>query len=91
MRMSRNSIIDKAIHTWGEDAQLNCAVEELAELIQAITKHKRGYDNYENIVEEIADVRIMIEQLIKICDIKEQEIQEVEEYKLKRLQKRLEV
>lgn len=42
---------------YGEEAQANQAVQELAELIIGITKN-----DLENIKEEIADVEIMIEQ-----------------------------
>lgn len=35
--------------------QLNIAIEEFAELTKEICKHKRGADNTESIVEEIAD------------------------------------
>ncbi len=39
------------------------AVEEMGELIQAISKKVRGLDHQANIPEEIADVEIMLEQL----------------------------
>jgi len=32
----------RAISTWGEESQLNMAIEEMAELIQAINKLRRA-------------------------------------------------
>lgn len=45
------------------DKQKIVAMEELAELIQAISKDLRGYPNQDNIAEEMADVYIMLHQL----------------------------
>lgn len=68
--------IDRAIETYGKDAQLTKAVEEMSELTKALCKYKecqRKYDNplnrkpqeaYSNIEEEIADVFIMLVQLL---------------------------
>ena len=53
----------KEINTFGEDMQLNVAVEEFSELTKEICKYKRGADNTSNIIEEMADCLIMIEQL----------------------------
>ena len=70
--------IDRAIGTYGKDAQLTKAVEEMSELTKALCKLKeckRKYDtpfNREtqevcsNIEEEIADVFIMLVQLFAI-------------------------
>lgn len=40
--MTTKEVLDKAISTYGIDAQLNQAVEEMAELIQAINKARRA-------------------------------------------------
>lgn len=42
---------------------MDIAQEECAELIQAISKCRRGYNAQANIEEEIADVQIMLDQL----------------------------
>ncbi len=39
------------------------AMEEMSELIQALSKSIRGKENVDNIAEEIADVEIMLMQL----------------------------
>lgn len=58
------SIFTDAIDLWGEEAQLDVAIEECSELIKAICKRKRGDAFAElGILEEAADVAIMIEQL----------------------------
>lgn len=70
--------IDRAIGTYGKDAQLTKAVEEMSELTKALCKLKvckLKYDTpfnretqevYSNIEEEIADVFIMLVQLFAI-------------------------
>ncbi len=45
------------------DLQVIVAVEELSELSKELTKYLRHQGNMENIIEEIADVEIMTEQL----------------------------
>lgn len=66
--------LEKAIETYGKDMQLNVAVEEFSELIKEICKNKRGRDNRENIIEEMADCYIMLEQMAIIYGIKLNEI-----------------
>lgn len=52
------------------------AMEECSELIQAISKAKRGKLNKDNLTEEIADVFICIDWLCEIYNIKNEEISE---------------
>ena len=60
---SDSVICRKAVETFGVEIQQIVAMEELGELIQAISKRARGKDNRDNLAEEIADVEIMLEQL----------------------------
>ena len=85
-------ILEKAIEKYGEK-QLDQAQEELAELIVAISKYKRNVSKLTtaNIIEEIADVRIMLKQVMMLLNIEEFQIKNEELYKLNRLKKRLEV
>lgn len=46
---------------YGLDSQLNILQEELSELIQAVSKYRRGDPSH--ILEEIADVEIMLDQV----------------------------
>lgn len=82
--------LEKAIATYGADMQLNVAIEELSELIKEICKSKRGNDNRENIIEEMADCYIMLKQLEYIFDIDYNDIIAIRSNKIDRLAKRLE-
>lgn len=62
-------ISKEALTFWGYEPQSTMAIEEMGELIKALCKYKRyGYDKASqeiknNLLEEIADVHNMIEQL----------------------------
>ena len=86
-------ILKKAIRHYGVENQMAQSIEELAELIVAINKCLRYKDDIEarnNLVEEIADVLIMIDQLKIIVNIKDYEIECYRRYKLDRLERRIE-
>lgn len=55
--------LENAISIFGNRLQCEVAVEEMAELTKEIIKNFRGKQNRENIIEEVADVQIMIEQI----------------------------
>jgi hypothetical protein len=55
------SIYLTLLQKFGYDHQAGILVEEMAELTQAISKHRRGLDH--NTAEEIADVQIVLDQL----------------------------
>ena len=84
------TILQKAIETYGAESQLNVAIEELSELIKEICKHKRGESNLVAIIEEMADVYIMLEQMQMIFDLGSTVIPNAMELKVNRLKKRLE-
>ena len=77
------------IDFYGEDMQLNICIEELSELIKDLCKVKRGIGNLDNIAEEMADVKIIMEQLDIIFGNSD-DVNEWYEHKIDRLQKRLE-
>lgn len=85
--MSNNEekeILQKAINTFGEHAQIDMAIEEMAELTQALSKCKRGKEH--NVEEEIADVEIMIAQLRLMTDkFDNDKIDHIKAMKLNRL------
>lgn len=87
--MCSADICNKAIEKYGLDAQLTMVVEECAELINAIVKLKRQRSTHEEIIEEMADVSIMIEQISYVFgrDLFFRE----RIRKLKRLEKRLQM
>ena len=57
-----------------EDLCLTIAMEECAELIQAISKAKRGKLDKDNLAEEIADVLICINWVQSILEISDYDI-----------------
>ena len=67
-------VVKKSIEHYGKDVQSTVCMEECAELIQAISKEKRGKSDKENLAEEMADVIICIEMLKQIYNITEDEI-----------------
>ncbi len=76
-------IYQKAIKTFGTPIQIVVCMEELSELTKELTKDIRNKGNIEHIAEEIADVMIMLEQMILIfnCDV------EVKNYRLQKLER----
>lgn len=84
--MKESEILTSAIMVFGEKAQEEVAIEELAELIQAISHKHRG--RKDNIAEEIADVEIMLEQL-KIINHCYKEVEKIHKEKIKRLYDRI--
>ena len=76
-----------ALNEWGVKKQLIKLIEELSELTQAITKHLNELGNA-NIAEEIADVRIVTEQIVIALDLGD-EIYKHKNEKLLRLYNKL--
>ena len=67
------------LNIYGEEAQAKKVIEELAELQRAIVR-----EDVENIHEEIADVLIMLEQLMAFEAIDTKKIDEIIESKIER-------
>lgn len=84
------SIITKSIKHYGVEIQGTVCMEEYAELIQAISKAKRGKFDENNMTEEIADVLICIEILKQIYNIPDYSIKNWIERKQKRILDRME-
>lgn len=79
------------INHFGVDRQSRQAMEECGELIQAINKMLRYPDDEVKrieLIEEIADVLIMIVQLKIIFEIEQSEIKRMMNYKKSRLVQR---
>lgn len=84
-----SSIIKNSIEHYGVDVQSTVCMEECAELIQAISKEKRGKHDYKHLAEEIADVLICISMLQDMYDIDGSDIQRWIEYKQERIVERM--
>ena len=80
----------KAINMYGQDMQLNIAIEEMAELTKEICKYKRGAYNTLNIAEELADCYIMLNQIEMIIGLDHKDIEDIMAIKIDRLERRME-
>lgn len=85
---NRKELYTKLLNLYG-DKQIIIAIEELSELQKELCKSLRSNYNYGNIVEEIADVEIMLEQMKIYFEISEEEIEVMKEIKIKRTKERL--
>lgn len=91
-------LYEKAINTWGLEKQSLMLIEEMAELTKAIIKCNRTkppygspsdfVQNYNNLLEEIADVDIVLSQVKNAY--KSEAIEKFKQEKLERLKKLVE-
>ena len=89
IRKYKNILCRSAVKKYGAELQKFVACEEMAELIQAISKDLRGDKNKKNIIEEIVDVNIMLNQLVYIYNISEKELDKSYLKKLSKLHTRI--
>ena len=61
-------IYQQALETYGGQLQTFVCMEEMSELQKELCKYERGADNVHQIAEEIADVRIMLDQMVIMHD-----------------------
>ena len=87
--VSGDKICRAALEAFGERAQMTMAIEEMSELAKELCKRCRGRDNVEAIAEEVADVEIMLQQLVMLFDCAGQ-VETFRRYKLERLAERIE-
>lgn len=73
IKINKGVIAESILH-YGKNNQSTVCMEECAELIQAISKAKRGKINRDNMIEEIADVLICIEMLKQMYMISDDKI-----------------
>lgn len=88
--MNKVELYKFAIERYGDEAQINQGIEEMAELIQVINKFRRNpcEETLKGIKEEIADVEIMLEQY-KIIFGATLPVDRIKSNKLQRLAERL--
>jgi len=85
-------VMQTALDQWELNAQVGQTVEECAELIVALQKHVNRTphpDTIENILDEIADVEMMLAQMRLALRIDDAALRERIEYKFERLRKYL--
>lgn len=85
--MKEAEIYRAAIELWGPEAQTLMVFEEMSELQKELCKNARGRQNREAIAEEIADVLIMLGQMILLhecaAEVEAQKVQKLERLKVK--------
>jgi len=87
LKYSEEVILRKVINKFGKEAQCRQVMEECAELIQAVNKNLRSAGAKENLIEEMADVGIMLDQLRIMFDIKDTEINKIRLEKMKQIKR----
>ena len=91
--MNHKEITDtykQAIDLYGEKAQKLMAIEEMSELTKEICKDFRGLLDREHLIEEMADVMIMLDQMLLLYKISGEEVGLMRIKKVERLKERLE-
>lgn len=78
----------KALERFGKVQQITKAIEEMSELQKELCKVLIGEMDILNIIEEIADVEIMIDQLRMIFN-SDRDIENVKAMKIERLERRM--
>ena len=86
---NRKTVYKAAAETFGVTLQTTVAIEELSELQKELCKYLRGKAREEAIIEEMADVRIVMEQIQYLLNIPEGAILEVMDAKIDRLADRV--
>lgn len=86
--MDEKKVICDALRTFGVESQAVVAIEEMSELQKELCKLLRGKPNIDHIAEEIADVEIMLAQMVEAFGIY-WTVDAWKEYKLHRLENRM--
>jgi len=89
MREIDKALYIHAIEKWGKQAQFIMVQEECMELILAVSRYIRDRVASSAVLEEVADVSLMIEQLQVILDIPDKVLDSVRKRKLNRLSRLL--
>jgi hypothetical protein len=86
MTRDQDKVLARALEMWGVDAQVRQTLEELTELQLALLKWWRNPtdENTHNIIEELADAKVMIRQMELVFGAPE--VQQVVAKKIERLE-----
>lgn len=93
MTQTEKDLYERNIKYHGIEQETTIAMEECSELIKAISKCKRyGFvdKHRDNLIEEIADVLFIIDELKLIYDISDDAISDIKQYKIDRQAYRIE-
>ena len=86
--LKRKELDKELMETFGYHKQMHVAVEEMAELTNALMKRERGRASDDEVIEEVADVIICMEQLARYFGVDKCVAAKLR--KLRRLEARLE-
>lgn len=90
-RMKPTEVQTAVIKKYGKIIQTFVAIEEMSELMKELSKNMRGEKNHDALVEEVADVYIMLDQIMTMYKLTYEEVTEMMWEKLKRTEERLKV
>jgi len=82
--MERIELYKKTLEKWGTSGQYDQMVEECAELIAAIKHFQRGKIDKQDVIDELADVTLMLGQLTWMFG--EEQVNKTVEKKLQKLE-----
>lgn len=94
--MMIEEVIRQMLSKFGEDSQIDVAIEEMSELTKELIKYKRSKihsrekqaSSREHVIEEIADVVFMLDYLVEIFGIDLEELQKTITEKAQRTKER---
>lgn len=89
MTKEEKDLYRNVLETWGLQNQIYMVIEESSELVDALCKLKRGRVDISEVITELADVQIMLEQMLVAFDC-EEDFEKEKAFKLNRLKERLE-
>lgn len=88
------STLERCVEKWGPDFQMELAIEEIGECVEQLGKTLKSFNHFrrgrierDEMMEEFADVFLMMQQMRVIDPIK---FDKICEYKVMRLRERLE-
>ena len=86
--MQKTEIYDRAMKHYGKAHQFTKGIEEASEWIKELCKNLDGKENLAAVIEETADLEIMIDQVVQYFGIVD-EVGHVKSAKLYRLRNRM--
>jgi NTP pyrophosphatase (non-canonical NTP hydrolase) len=86
---TRIPVYTDALKCWGEDFQKSMFHEEIGEVLTAMSHEKRGRCGKEAVLEELADLQIMLNQMVVLYGT-DAEFQRIFDVKIHRLIGRIE-
>lgn len=89
LKQEHSEIITTSITLFGKENQKIHSIQELTELVVAITKEIElsTSENRENVLEELIDVQIISNQLIRIYGFTQKELTDMKNLKMNKLKR----